>query len=1052
MRALGASTQQDNGWFTSTLIRLGGLAAAQPLTLLTYAMSSAAWTQRLLNVGLHAANAVLVVELLRRLLPKQQPVLTLLAALVFAVHPAQTEAICTISGRGQLLLTLVTLVALVAALRLPKAHLHRFVVGASICGALCYGEPLGGVIVAALVSVLRGQLLGAPDADSISSVATAWGLPAALVMLALPTSASAHDSPLNVTDGVVQYVLTWLYLVARHLALLVWPHPLAPDWSHFAVEPVASVKDSRVALIVAVGLALLVLSRLLPAGQPVGERTATSPVQPHAAQPPRPATSGGIGGALAVELFAEPAAPVSTTDLDRLEEAASASSAPRAGGARRRQLSKTRSTRTTATTELDGEPTSHAGLGSQLAVATLAPAPVAASGAPQAVGRVSSTAVPEIASEAVKAMDTSADASATKLRGAMRHYTFVPGALVLIAAVTPLLSARSLIEATVYPASLAMPLLLAAAFAATLHSVSPSSSPATSPARHQARPQRASWKVVITAAAASIAFLVSVYYCESVAVPQWQSRESYWRAALAVHPSNAGALQGMALLRFEAAAASGKTPEAVEALVDAQSYAQAAVDAVYALPARYPSLPLGDQILPEAVSVLATAAVGLGNGSAAHDALNAAVSRMQIEAVAFPAGDDRLRGISGDATHPWACEHGAAPYRFHPQRFQLTDDVYGIHNHGHKARHDAYFFLAFELAFAQQSSGSPAAADSLLRAAAIAQTLPDSALIIEPLQRLAAALEVAGQFAAAAHWYEQALQTLQRQLARMEGGAIATYGLQGPRKVAAQALAKQAEASGDALTTILLSARKTASAALQMTSFTYRAPLTLVDTDTAASSSAAESSSSTSTVPTLAVTTVPSPVCINIDVDALALGMRRFRRVAYNESLCSTHKDRSTACGLAVSAPQYAAKAAVLGLRESITALRAAAAAAGVDPDAASAGCACEAPLRHAPFRIPTRLCAHNGLLDPVLLREALDTVTEPVVQAGCPARREGGAVVGGTTGDSATVTLASAVARLLEATVIFDSVDQRQAYAHRLDEARLTATWAQLRGLCGCA
>ncbi len=95
----------------------------RPLLKLSYALN---WTLapsplafRLVNVALHAANALMVFGLLseitrRRSLP---PMIPLLAAALFAVHPVQTEAVTYVSGRSVSMMAFFYLLALLAWLQ-----------------------------------------------------------------------------------------------------------------------------------------------------------------------------------------------------------------------------------------------------------------------------------------------------------------------------------------------------------------------------------------------------------------------------------------------------------------------------------------------------------------------------------------------------------------------------------------------------------------------------------------------------------------------------------------------------------------------------------------------------------------------------------------------------------------------------------------------------------------------------------------------------------------------------------------------------------------------
>ena len=97
----------------------------RPLTTLSYALNWSVHRGFLpgfhaVNLALHAASSVLVSLLAFRLaragVPARAGRVSLLAGLLFALHPAHVEAVVTISGRAELLSTLCALLALLLAL------------------------------------------------------------------------------------------------------------------------------------------------------------------------------------------------------------------------------------------------------------------------------------------------------------------------------------------------------------------------------------------------------------------------------------------------------------------------------------------------------------------------------------------------------------------------------------------------------------------------------------------------------------------------------------------------------------------------------------------------------------------------------------------------------------------------------------------------------------------------------------------------------------------------------------------------------------------------
>ena len=100
------------------------LPAIRPLLKLTYALNNSLDLREmgfhLFNIGVHAANAILVFALLERLArrekvkPVSATMMALTGALLFALHPVQTEAVTYISGRSTSLAAFFSLASLLA--------------------------------------------------------------------------------------------------------------------------------------------------------------------------------------------------------------------------------------------------------------------------------------------------------------------------------------------------------------------------------------------------------------------------------------------------------------------------------------------------------------------------------------------------------------------------------------------------------------------------------------------------------------------------------------------------------------------------------------------------------------------------------------------------------------------------------------------------------------------------------------------------------------------------------------------------------------------------
>ncbi|XP_063224362.1 protein O-mannosyl-transferase TMTC4-like isoform X2 [Bacillus rossius redtenbacheri] len=269
------------------------------------------WGFHLTNVALHCAVSVLSLLVYDRLFGCRSPRASLLAALLFAVHPVHSEAVAGVVGRADLLCSLFYFVsfllycrAVSAARGLAQAGLVAASVAGALAAMLCK-EP--GITViglcssydVAVVSRLGPRDLlarvsrteppgGSPAPSSCSSGSGGDGprrkaaprpLPrpllwrhaalaaAAALMLALrwwvmgsaPPAFHRVDNPASFADSFFTRVLTYNYVYALNAWLLVCPEWLCFDWSMGCV-PLLSARDPRV---LGAGALWLVLGALL---------------------------------------------------------------------------------------------------------------------------------------------------------------------------------------------------------------------------------------------------------------------------------------------------------------------------------------------------------------------------------------------------------------------------------------------------------------------------------------------------------------------------------------------------------------------------------------------------------------------------------------------------------------------------------------------------------------------------------------------------------------------------------------------------------------------
>jgi tetratricopeptide (TPR) repeat protein len=228
----------DNGSVHSWGAYLAGLPRGiRPLLKFTYTLN---WTSglglfgfHLVNVGLHAANAVMLFLLASRIGgPSVTRFAALLPALLFAVHPVQTEAVTYISGRSVSLMAFFYLGSLLAYLRGRERGSRLLLQVASpilfLLAAASKEVALTLPFALVLCEAVRRERTGWKEA--LRAQAVHWGLLAALVVLLL-----AHAGYVRLLEacfgirGAAANLLTQVHGIGYLLSRLVMPHALNID-------------------------------------------------------------------------------------------------------------------------------------------------------------------------------------------------------------------------------------------------------------------------------------------------------------------------------------------------------------------------------------------------------------------------------------------------------------------------------------------------------------------------------------------------------------------------------------------------------------------------------------------------------------------------------------------------------------------------------------------------------------------------------------------------------------------------------------------------------
>lgn len=244
---------------------LDSMPGIRPLLKLSYTLNwitaSGPFGFHLFNVLVHGANAVLVFLLLRTLRPGRgrEDLLPLLAALMFALHPAQTEAVTYVAGRSVSFMALFYLGSILAYLRAdasPSPRTWRLLSAALFAAALLVKETAATLPLALLLVESVGARRSVREKLKRQSFHWLVLVAGLLAIAANPVYRHLLEVSLA-TRSLTENLLTQVNAVSYLAGQLIFPWRLNadPDLPVFtAFTPVIGLQALALTAILAIGL------------------------------------------------------------------------------------------------------------------------------------------------------------------------------------------------------------------------------------------------------------------------------------------------------------------------------------------------------------------------------------------------------------------------------------------------------------------------------------------------------------------------------------------------------------------------------------------------------------------------------------------------------------------------------------------------------------------------------------------------------------------------------------------------------------------------------
>jgi len=243
---------------------------------LNYAISGLrVWSYHAVNVGLHLLATLVFFGIVRRTLigrrlqyaPQQARGLAAVTALVWMLHPLQTESVTYVTQRTELLMGVFLLLTLYGTIRAATsaASLRWSVVAVAACALGMASKET--MVIAPLAILFYDWIFLSGSFGAVCRRRGGLYLGLASTCLIMPLLVSAHGSPIGaVMRFVTAHMSPWEYattqcgVIAHYLRLAVWPAGLSIDYYDW---PIAStVRDVGPSAILLLGLAVATFASL----------------------------------------------------------------------------------------------------------------------------------------------------------------------------------------------------------------------------------------------------------------------------------------------------------------------------------------------------------------------------------------------------------------------------------------------------------------------------------------------------------------------------------------------------------------------------------------------------------------------------------------------------------------------------------------------------------------------------------------------------------------------------------------------------------------------
>ena len=216
----------------------------RPLSIITFAIEWEIFGENpqishLVNVLLYVLTVLLLLVLMNKYLFRNQPVVSFVAALIFAIHPIHTEVVANIKSRDELLSLLFLVLTLIYLFRYATSikQLKELLLSL-VFYSLALLSKENGITFLAVIPLALYMFTSASAKKAFVATAPFAAIAGVYLVLRFMAVGAGSEEMTDIMNNPFAYATTTekyatiFFIMLKYLGLLIFPHPLSYDYGY----------------------------------------------------------------------------------------------------------------------------------------------------------------------------------------------------------------------------------------------------------------------------------------------------------------------------------------------------------------------------------------------------------------------------------------------------------------------------------------------------------------------------------------------------------------------------------------------------------------------------------------------------------------------------------------------------------------------------------------------------------------------------------------------------------------------------------------------------